>query len=235
MLELFFQNMPHVAQEANMMRHNLIPYLRQTIGDDILPYFRSEAIKATETFTWDPDNHRVICPTDINMEQEEDDDTLGLAEAFNYVEAASKEQSTAKPPPTPSQRPPPQAPNPSSHLNPHEEANAYYKDDDSLSTISNSLHQQPLRPPATQPSSTSNLAASNVFMPQTVGTVGNTTSVSSGITMESFQNVINEQKCTAQVLDAILARLPPPQTSQLAGNIPDQNAGGAASTSGAGL
>ena len=225
-----FQYMPHIAQEANMMMHNLIPYLRHTIGDDILPYFRSEAVKAAENFTWDEENHRVICPTDANMDQDEDDDPFELAAASTYVEEASKAQDP--PPPTTSSRPTPQNPPPHQALTSHDEANAYYKDDDSLSTISHSVTQQQVRIPPPNVPPPQSVAASNVFIPRTVGTVGDSASVSSGITMESFQNVLQEQQRTARVLDAILARLPPIQNSQAAGTTQDQNAGGTSGATG---
>ena len=82
---IVFQFMPHLAEEVSMMMHNLIPYLKHMHGDAVEPYFLLEAVEAAKKYTWDEENHQVVCPTDVNMAAEEDQDPFGLSDATTYM------------------------------------------------------------------------------------------------------------------------------------------------------
>ena len=82
---IVFQFMPHLSEEASMMMHNLIPYLKHVDGDVVEPYFSPEAVEVAKNYTWDEENHQLVCPTDVNMAVEEDQDPFGLSDATTYT------------------------------------------------------------------------------------------------------------------------------------------------------
>ena len=223
-----------------MMMHNLIPYLRHHHSSDVENYFLSDAVHASQSLEWDEENHCVLCPTDANMDPAEDVDPFGLEDAASFVtEEMKKVAAAATTASVQEARPAPTVPaGPNASAIPRHEAGDYYKDTDSISTLGNSV-QPPTasshtRPAVTVPTSsvsgpTSSHAPSSVFVP--VAT--DAPSVNSGVTMESFNKVVQEQQRTKQVLDAILARLPPLPNSQ-SGGTQGSSAGGD-NTAGAGL
>ena len=237
---IVFQFMPHLAEEAVMMMHNLIPYFRHHHGSDVENYFLSDAVQASQSLEWDEENHCVLCPTDANMDTADDVDPFGLKDATSFVhqemqqavEAANTVLAQdARPPPTTT------AGTAASAI-PRHEAGDYYKDTDSISTLGHSVQPTTAASPTRSAVQTSSIASSgpastpapsSVFVP--VAT--DSPSVNSGITMESFTKVVQEQQRTKQVLDAILARLPPLPNSQSGG--PQGSSAGGASTAGAGL
>ena len=237
---IVFQFMPHLADEAIMMMHNLLPYFRHLHGEAVEQYFLPEAVQASRSLEWDEDNHCVLCPTDENMATAEDVDPFGLEDARSFVNEEMKQAAeAAKTVLAQDARPlPKDNPGPSASEIPRHEAGAYYKDTDSISTLGNSIQQAPTSSttgpagsstPSSVPHTLTKTAPSSVFVP--VAT--DAPSVTSGVTMESFQKIVQEQQRTKDVLDAILARLPPLPNSQSGGNLGSSASG--ATSAGAGL
>ena len=50
-----YLTMPHIQEEAELMMSNLMPYLQNKHGDDILVYFTEEAKQMAMEDRWDPD------------------------------------------------------------------------------------------------------------------------------------------------------------------------------------
>ena len=69
--------MLHMAEEAELMLNNLIPYLQYEYGDEVLEYFTEAAKKEAKDYCWDKENQKVICATNIYTEEEEID-KLGI-------------------------------------------------------------------------------------------------------------------------------------------------------------
>ena len=142
---LFFQ---HVETEATLMMNNLIPYLHNTYGDDVFKYFTDQAKDYAKDDKWDNDKNRIISPTDANIENEDDEDLLGLNEAMAYKETLTQEISPTNQTTSPTVR----RPDPLSHAqsildarlkevdtspNLPSTAEKAYFDDDSISTLGN--------------------------------------------------------------------------------------------------
>ena len=86
-----FQFMPHMAEEATMMMHNLIPVLTFFYGEEAKRYFHPEAVDAAKDDYWDDDLKRVVCSSDENMDADEDDDSIGLSVAIEFSKQAEKD------------------------------------------------------------------------------------------------------------------------------------------------
>ena len=168
-----FQFMPHMEEEATMMMHNLIPVLAYHHGDKVKKYFYPEAVAAAKEDYWDDKLKRVVCNSDLNMDAEDEEDSIGLSMALEFTKQAAIDLNT--PPPKATARPTPQA----SQLIDH----AYYQDDDSIST----LH-------TTGEGGSSCLTPSATYTPRSVTTLPSMdsteiVSVTSGITQESLHAV----------------------------------------------
>ena len=117
--------MPQLAEEAQMMLRNLIPFLRYKYSDKIDIFFKADALQSAEGATWDPELKRVVCQADSNLDKlcDIEDDGLGLQEAMDFISSKSApEQST---PIEQLTRPVTQA----------AAADAYYNETDSVSTL----------------------------------------------------------------------------------------------------
>ena len=126
------------------MMGNLIPYLRFKYGDGVLDYFLEEDKLDAKDDTWYAVNKRVICASDEHMDLEEQEDGIGLNEATKFLEAekAARKKNAAS---TATRS------DPKAQLAKQQEAaaqvnamvnkseQAYYKDDDSLSTLGGTL------------------------------------------------------------------------------------------------
>ena len=107
---------------------------------------------------WDEDKNRIISPTDANIEQEDDEDLLGLNEAIAYKETLAQDISPTNPNKSPNLR----RPDPLSHAQsvldarlkeveppltfPSTAEKAYF-DDDSISTLGNTTVNPYTNPP----------------------------------------------------------------------------------------
>lgn len=78
--------MLYIEKEANLMMSNLLPYLPHVYGDDVLPYFTSEAKETSIEDKWDPVTQRVICMVDTNAEIDEEGDDLRFVEARKFLD-----------------------------------------------------------------------------------------------------------------------------------------------------
>ena len=248
--------MPHIEEEAYLMMSNLLPFLRYEYGENVLLYFTFTAKELAMEDVWDPVQKRVICTVDTNAEMEDDDDELGFDEARKFVEA--KQKATGTKTNTPTNRPDLQDSTPTNlelqqaaaakinALTNAAEA-AYYKDDDSISTLG-SLGTAITQATRTQCSTN---AQSQVTNPSTLATgndevhhiINETNSVASSITMESFQNLqfqVTQQDAKLNHIDLILGKmaevvLKGDKASQPQSTNGDDEAGGTASSSGSGL
>ena len=136
--------MPHLAEEARIMMGNLIPYLRHKYKDGVLDYFREEDKMDAKDDTWDDVHKRVICATDKHMDIEEQEDGIGLNEATKFLEAekaARKKYSESKPTQSDPKEKLAQQKEAAEKVNAmvNKSGKAYYKDDDSLSTLGGTL------------------------------------------------------------------------------------------------
>ena len=80
-----FLYMPHLAEEARIMMGNLIPYLCWKHTDAVLDYFLEESKADAHEGKWDPILKRVICATDNNMDDDDEEDGIGLKEAELFL------------------------------------------------------------------------------------------------------------------------------------------------------
>ena len=244
--------MPHLEEEAELMMQNLLPYMRHVYGDEVLPYFTSSVIAIAKDDKWDPVENRVICSIDTNAEMEEEDDFLGFKEAKEFIkekEATSTKASEAptRPALNTAQRNLELQQAAADKVNAMTNAAeaAYYKDDDSISTLGSigtaspnrgttATHQRETQ--GRNPSNTS----TNIEMNNT--NIQDSQSVASSITMESFatlQRQVNLQDNKLSHIDQLLGRmaevvLKGDKNSQSNSSTKDDDAGGR-NSSGEGL
>jgi hypothetical protein len=88
-VEYTFLFMLELAEEAKLIMHNLIPYLRYKYGNEILGYFINKAFEAAKEDSWDQNTKRVVCSMNGFMEEEEED-CIGLEEAQIYIKENKK-------------------------------------------------------------------------------------------------------------------------------------------------
>ena len=196
--------MPHIEEEADLMMSNLLPYLRHIYGDDILPYFTAEAKEVSMEDKWDPVNKRVICMVDTNAEIEDDEDVLGFDEARKFL--SKKKDGTVNTnspsdPVRPTTEDTPQA-NLELQQAAAEKINAmtnvaeaaYYKEDDSITTMGSLVGTNITESIRTQSANENQSGAINQSRAQDTDNL----SIASSITMESFTNlqtrVMNQDK-----------------------------------------
>ena len=177
-----FQYMPHMEEEATLMMHNLIPVLKFTHGDTIEDYFYPESVEAAKNDRWDDEKKRVVCDTDINMEEAEEADDIGLSIALEFSKTAAEELATT--------------PQPSPPNKPH----AYYAADDSISTLRTKGDD---KTSATLPSTRFTPRPS----PPSSQLQDDGLSVTSGITMETFDKVQADMAETKACLKKIMTAL----------------------------
>ena len=245
-----YLTMPHIEEEAEIMMSNLLPFLRHKYGDGVLKYFTSAAIEESKDDRWDPVQKRVICTVDTNAELDDDDDTLGFAEAKKYIDdrkaaiEATKDAAVKRP-----------ALQEKSNTEIQQEAvekvnamtnaaeAAYYKDDDSISTLgsiganttANTIRTKTTTDMTPQTTSTSTSAPKDTTT--IVGTADDT-SVASSITMATFNTL--QEKVTAQDsrfdrIEMMIAELlKGKQDGQPTLPSKDADAGGTSSTAGIG-
>ena len=85
----------YVATEVKLILNNLLPYLKYEYGDEILEYFMEAAKKESKDDQWDEENNRMVCTTDIVLE-EEGEDELGLEEVKVFINNQKKRMKEAK-------------------------------------------------------------------------------------------------------------------------------------------
>ena len=192
------------------MVNNLPTYMKHFYGSDAESLFTADIINATKNYSWDEEKHRVICPTDERLEEEDedgnDDEIFGVSAAEVFLEEKGKAADDEAAPSTEETT----RPQPAEVTDTTGVENAYIRDDDSISTMGNSVVSTNTRTPprtsgrsiATPNSQHSNI--SNVFTPITTDEGSVSTGVS-GITLESMQEV---QRQTLLVMSRILERLP---------------------------
>ena len=93
--EFTFLFMLQLAQEAEIMMNNLIPYLKHQNGEKILRYVIEEAKQEAEKDGQNKENKRVICATDEFLEKELEDN-IGLIDTQSYLEVRKKEMEEAQ-------------------------------------------------------------------------------------------------------------------------------------------
>ena len=93
--EFTFLFMLQLAQEAEIMMNNLIPYLKHQNGEKVLRYVIEEAKQEAEKDGWNKENKRVICATDEFLEKELEDN-IGLIDTQSYLEVRKKEMEEAQ-------------------------------------------------------------------------------------------------------------------------------------------
>ena len=81
--------MPHVVTEVELILNNLIPYLKHEYGEEVLEYFTKAAKKEASEDYWDKKNNRVVCATDMYLEEEGDND-LGIEEVRVFISNQKK-------------------------------------------------------------------------------------------------------------------------------------------------
>ena len=218
--------MPQLEEEADLMMNNLLPYLRHEYGDEVMDYFTSDAKEIAKDDKWDPISQRVICAVDRNAEMDDEDDDLGFAEAVKFLN--DKEEEKAKDSKNKSNTEVPERPSTNTQALSNEEIQqaaaerinamtnaaeaAYYKDDDSISTLGSigattigtrtTVQQQ-----AYQTQSTPSVRLITDTPPIAVS---DNMSVTSSITMESFTNLqskVNDQDAKLSRIDLVLAKI----------------------------
>ena len=249
--------MPHIEEEAELMMSNLLPFMRYTYGDEVLEYFTASAKELSMDDKWDPVTQRVICMVDINAEMEEEDDELGFKEAMQFIKERNEETDKLSIAAT-EKVTRPELNSAQNNLQVQKEAAAkvnamtnaaeaaYYKDDDSISTM------ESFRTEATSPrTSTQTINNSHTHNTSRVQVTDDTThqsrnenlSVTSSLTMESFTNLQNQviqqdsklihiEQLIGKVAEVVLKGN---QASQPRLTNEDENTGGTVSTSGEGL
>ena len=249
--------MPHIEEEAELMMSNLLPFMRYKYGDDVLEYFTASAKELSMDDKWDPVTQRVICMVDINAEMEEEDDELGFKEAMQFIKERNEETDKLSIAAT-EKVTRPELNSAQTNLQVQMEAAAkfnamtnaaeaaYYKDDDSISTM------ESFRTEATSPrTSTQTINNSHTHNTSRVQANDDTThqsrtenlSVTSSLTMESFTNLQNQviqqdsklihiEQLIGKVAEVVLKGN---QASQPRLTNEDENTGGTVSTSGEGL
>ena len=225
-----------------------------------MDYFTSTAKEIALEDRWDPEQKRVICAVDINAELEDEPDVLGFEEARKFVEAKKANQSTSTATDTalPVSRPSLSSPNQTNEeiqraatekinaLTNAAEA-AYYKDDDSISTLGSlgmdgqgSVRTNLTTGTRSQVHNTSGTRHSTDSYLQSTN---ENSSVVSAITVESFTNLQNQvknqdaqlshiEKLLGQMAEVVLRG---EQGSQPVASNQDVEAGGTNGASGEGL
>ena len=77
------------------MLNNLILYFVYTYGNDTLLYFTKSVKKEVKDNKQDSTNNRVVCMTDLYLEEEEED-VLGFQEAKSFIDSQKKLIAQAK-------------------------------------------------------------------------------------------------------------------------------------------
>ena len=216
--------MPHLEEEAELMMHNLLPYMRHVYGDDVLPYFTSTVKEIAKDDRWDPIENRVICAIDTNAELEDEDDSLGFTEAKKFLESKQSQATTTKSsdePTRPALRHEAQK-NLEIQKTAAEKVNAmtnaaeaaYYKDDDSISTLGSLGTELPLTTGtnyATRSTShAQSTSSATVNIEDDQSHLQEMHSVASSITMESFatlQKQVNQQDARMIHINQLLEKM----------------------------
>ena len=76
--------MPYLADEAELMIHNLILYLRYKHDNKVLLYFTKEAKQEVKEDGWNETSNRVIFVMDAFLE-EEIEDNIGLLDIQSFI------------------------------------------------------------------------------------------------------------------------------------------------------
>ena len=212
-----FLYMPHLAEEARIMMGNLIPYLRWKHSDLVLDYFLETAKADAKDNKWDPVLKRVICATDTNMDEEEEDDGIGLKEAKLFLTAEKAKRIIDTETQDQMERPDPKA-----QLEKQKEAQAevatmtnkaegaYYKDDDSLSTLDTRGTKNTLATGISPYVPASNAPATPATTTITASTEQDSGSVASTLTFESLSKMekrMDENDEWKKSNDALMAGL----------------------------
>ena len=245
--------MPHLEEEAELMMNNLLPYLRHVYGDDILPYFTSATKDIALDDKWDPVENRVICAIDANAEMDEEEDILGFNEAKKFVADKNAKSTTTKSTPIPT-RPELNTNAAQTNLELQQAATAkvnamtnaaeaaFYKDDDSISTLGSLGTESPyqLRTNSTilQKSQARTTSFAQINDDNDQHNLQETQSVASSITLESFTNLQNQviqQDAKLNHIDQLLGRMAEvvlrgDKTSQSKSTQEDGSAGGSNSS-----
>ena len=220
-----FQFLPELANEARMMISNLVPMMKHIHGENILKLFSTSAIERMEGCKWDPDKEIVIGLYDeeISFLEEADPMKEFLKEKPTTTDSSSKTTSTT--------------------INTDITSNTSNilasppifgdQDDDSVSTIGNSIHQRwnpnsQHEPPITQRQS-----------PQKMRTDERSTGSISTLTTRLTTMEVQYQQISGDVQDiknllAVLARSSTTHSVQDEAPTNDANAGRRSSLSGEG-
>ena len=75
---------PYMAEEAEIILKNLILYFQYKYGEEVLLYFTESVKKEAQEDNWDEKNQRVVYPTDLYIEEEEED-KVGFKEAQVFI------------------------------------------------------------------------------------------------------------------------------------------------------
>ena len=249
--------MPHIEEEAELMMSNLLPFMRFKYGDEVLEYFTSTAKEISMEDKWDPVANRVICSVDTIAEMDDEDDELGFDEAIKFIK--ERNDATAKLAIEADAKVTRPALNQDkSELQLQQEAAAqvnamtnaaeaaYYKDDDSISTMASFRTDKPssrTTTSTTTDNTTQFTSRVQAFEDTHHQSHSDNHSVTSSITMESFTNLqaqvnnqdsklIHIEQLIGQVAAAVLKGDKESHPKSTNG---DDNTGSAASTSGEGL
>jgi len=84
--------MPHLEAEADLIMHNLNPFLRWKYHDNIMYCFTSSAKEGAINDRCDPDRKQAICVVDTNTVMDDYHDNVGYKEAIKYTLEAKKDQ-----------------------------------------------------------------------------------------------------------------------------------------------
>ena len=144
-----FQFIPELATEARMMISNLVPMMRHSYGENILKLFSTSAIERMEGCQWDPEKEMVIGMYDEEISY------LDEADPMKDILKQHQDQSTAS---TTTETTTATSAPPNQNQTSFTTTNIFGdQDDDSVSTIGNSVQQRWLPKtrdsnPITQPS-----------------------------------------------------------------------------------
>ena len=250
--------MPHIEEEAELMMSNLLPFMRYEYGDEVLEYFTSTAKELSMDDRWDPVTKRVICTVDTNAELDDEEDELGFDEAIQFIK--ERNEATAKLAIDSTNKVTrPELNTNKTNLQVQQEAAAqvdamtnaaeaaYYKDDDSISTMASFRTEKSSTRTNSTTHNNSHTHTNTSSVPTTEDNIHQSRlenmSVTSSITMESFNNLqtqVTNQDYKLSHIEQLIGRvaaavLKGDQASQPKSTHEDDNTGGTSSASGEGL